>query len=377
MKPGLAIVAAALCCVSCTARRAAETPAPAAGHAANVYLATGANDLGPIARRTPTRVYVPNVISDDVYVIDPRTRTVVARYPAGNSPQHVVPAWDLKTLWVTGSAYRGRDGSLTPIDPLSGRPGRTVPVDDAYNMYFTPDGRSALLIAEADRKIEYRDPQTMRLQAALPVPGCKGLNHADFAPDGRYALFTCEFNNRLAKIDVERRQVLGYLDLPAGGMPQDVRMAPDGRTFYVANMLRDGVDLVDGPTLRLVGFIRTGVGTHGLYPSRDGTKLYVANRGSHRVDGPPRGPGSISVIDFASRRVERTWPIPGGGSPDMGNVSADGTELWLSGRFDGVVYVIDTRSGQVAKIPVGRMPHGLAIWPQPGRHSLGHTGVMR
>jgi len=371
----LAIALAALCCFSCTVRQTGETPAPAAR--VDVYAGTRAGDISPVARRTPTRVYVPDVLSDDVYVIDPGSGAVVDRFAVGHSPQHVVPSWDLKTLWVTGSADRGRPGSLTPIDPVSGKPGRTLRVDDAYNLYFTPDGRSALLVAEADRKIEYRDPHTMRLQAVLPVPGCRGLNHADFAPDASYAIFTCEFNDRLAKIDVTRRRVLGYLELPGGGMPQDVRMAPDGRTFYVANMLRDGVDLIDGPTLRPVGFIHTGVGTHGLYPSRDGAKLYVANRGSHHVDGPPRGQGSVSVVDFATRRVERTWPILGGGSPDMGNVSADGTQLWLSGRFDNVVYEIDTRTGQVAKIPVGHMPHGLTIWPQPGRHSLGHTGVMR
>ena len=83
------------------------------------------------------------------------------------------------------------------------------------------------------------------------------------------------------------------------------------------------------------------------------------------------------MIDFATRKVDAIWPIPGGGSPDMGNVSADGKHLWLSGRFDNVAYTFDTATGQVASIPVGRTPHGLTIWPQPGRYSLGHTGVMR
>ena len=111
--------------------------------------------------------------------------------------------------------------------------------------------------------------------------------------------------------------------------------------------------------------------------SRDAKSLYVANRGSHSVVGAPHGPGSISVIDFAARKVVATWPIPGGGSPDMGNVSNDGKTLWLSGRFDNVVYAVDTRSGQVHKIAVGIEPHGLTVWPQPGRYSLGHTGNMR
>ena len=154
-------------------------------------------------------------------------------------------------------------------------------------------------------------------------------------------------------------------------------MSPDGRRFFVADMMSDGVHVVDGASFRQTGFIPTGVGAHGLYPSRDGRKLYVANRGSNKIHGAKKGKGSVSVIDFATRAVEATWPIPGGGSPDMGNVSADGRQLWLSGRFDDVVYVIDTASGAVKSIAVGREPHGLTVWPQPGRYSLGHTGNMR
>ena len=73
----------------------------------------------------------------------------------------------------------------------------------------------------------------------------------------------------------------------------------------------------------------------------------------------------------------KTWPVPGGGSPDMGNVSADGKYLWLSGRYDNVVYRIDTASGAMDQIKVGLEPHGLTVWPQPGRYSLGHTGNLR
>jgi len=251
----------------------------------------------------------------------------------------------------------------------------------------------------------------MALAYSIATPDCPGINHADFSIDGRYALFTCEFDGGITKIDLVNRKVLGTLKLsryfnrpdalaviaapgkkprhvpdpsqPGGdicttpGMPQDVRVSPDGKTFFVADMMADGVHLVDGETFRQIGFIETGIGAHGLYPSRDGKSLYVANRGSNKIHGPPRGKGSVSVIDFASRSVVRNWPIPGGGSPDMGNVSADGKHLWLSGRFDDVVYRIDTQTGAVDKIKVGREPHGLTVWPQPGRYSLGHTGNLR
>jgi YVTN family beta-propeller protein len=348
------------------------------GSAVDIYAHAHAADLSPAVAGALERVYVPDLGSGDVTVIDPASMKVVDRFAVGGDPQHVVPAWDLRTLWVTGSG-RGRDGPgrLTAIDPRTARPIRSLTVADAYNMYFMPDGRSALVVAEARERLEYRDPRTMVLRDTLAVPRCAGINHADFAPDGRYAIFTCEFAGALAKIDVRNRKVLGMLNLSGGGMPQDIRSAPDGRLFYVANMMKDGVSLVDGDSFREVGFIPTGIGAHGLYPSRDGRKLYVTNRGSHAVAGRPRGPGSISVIDFATNRVEASWPIPGGGSPDMGNVSADGRLLWVSGRFDDRVYAVDTRSGAVTSIAVGRTPHGLAIWPQPGRHSLGHTGVMR
>jgi len=133
-------------------------------------------------------------------------------------------------------------------------------------------------------------------------------------------------------------------------------------------MMAGGVWKIDGNRLRVTGFVPTGPGAHGLYVSRDTRLLYVTNRAA----------GSISVLSFRTGRVVHTWHIPGGGSPDMGNVSADGKVLWVSGRWNGVVYAIDTRNGRLlAKIPVGSSPHGLCVWPQPGRYSLGHTGILR
>jgi DNA-binding beta-propeller fold protein YncE len=267
-------------------------------------------------------------------------------------------------------------------------------------MYFTPDGKSAIVVAEARRRLDFRDPHTMAMQYAIDVPQCGGINHAEFSIDGRYALFTCEFDGAVAKIDLPHRKVLGYLKLsmPATrvregfdprnpgaseictskkGMPQDVRISPDGKRFYIADMMADGVHIVDGASFSKVGFIPSGPGTHGLYPSRDGKFLYITNRGTHRIHGKRKGPGSVDVLEFASEKIVAHWAIPNGGSPDMGNVSADGKSLWLAGRFDDVVYRIDTGSGEVRTVKVGGEPHGLTVWPQPGRYSLGHTGNLR
>ncbi len=333
--------------------------------ALNVYAADAPNQLTGAARRARSLVYVPNSDSNTVDVIDPHTYKVVEHFSVGALPQHVVPAYDLKTIYVTND----RGNSLTPIDPRTGKPGRPIRVEDPYNMYFTPDGRRAIVVAERLHRLDFRDPHSFRLRHALRVP-CAGVDHMDFSASGSYLLASCEFSGQLLKVDVRREKVVGRLTLPDGrrGMPQDVKLAPDGKIFYVADMHANGLWEVDARRLRVTGFLATGKGVHGLYPSRDARLLYATNRDE----------GSISVISFRTRRVLEKWWLPGGGSPDMGNVSADGKVLWLSGRYDRVVYAMNTASGKLlAKIPVGAGPHGLCVWPQPGRYSLGHTGILR
>ena len=344
----------------------------------NIYAGAGAGMMSPEVADALERVYVPNLTMGRVDVIDPKTFTVVDSFRSAASPQHIVPSYDLKTLWVTGDVSgRGAHGSVVPIDAKTGKPGEAISVPDAYNMYFTPDGRSAIVVAEAMRRLEFRDPHTMELQGYVAAPLCAGINHADFSPDGTFAIFTCEFGNALVKIDMVEHKLLGTLKMSPGHMPQDIRSSPDGSVYFVADMLQDGVVLVDGKEFKELGFIKTGVGTHGLYPSRDGTKLYVTNRGTHNLGGIRNGAGSVSVLDFKTREIIATWPMTSGGSPDMGNVSADGKTLWLSGRYDAEVYAFNTETGSMRTIPVGGMPHGLTVWPQPGRYSLGHTGNMR
>jgi len=187
---------------------------PPVPDARNLYSETASGKWSPAVQGDLERVYVPNLRSNDVYVIDPNELKVIGRFKVGIGPQHIVPSWDLRTLWVTNNAEGRTDGSLTPIDPKTGKPGKAVMVDDPYNMYFSPDGKSAIVVAEARKRLDFRDPQTMAMQYSIDVPGCPGVNHADFSIDGRFAIFTCEFAGTLVKIDLAghsqfaRRQAL-------------------------------------------------------------------------------------------------------------------------------------------------------------------------
>src|SRR5581483_6789479 len=305
-----------------SSRRAPAAGAvPALVDAHDVYAADTPGNLTGPARFALPRIYVPNSRSNTVDVIDPATYRVVGHFPVGVLPQHVVPSYDLAHLYVTNDV----GNTLTVIDPRTAKPTRTIAVTDPYHMYFTPDGTKALV--------------------------------------------SCEFTGQLLELDVPHQRIVRSFRLNGGhAMPQDVKLSPDGRVFYVADMVANGVWIVSAQTWRTIGFVHTGSGAHGLYPSRNARDLYVSNRGA----------GSVSVLSFATRKVVRTWQIPGGGSPDMGGVSADGKVLWLSGRYNSVVYAISTTDGKLlAKIPVGDGPHGLCVWPQPGRYSLSHTGILR
>jgi DNA-binding beta-propeller fold protein YncE len=385
--PGLLVLALAAGCGGSgsgggqrtgTGARGAAADPPAAGTATrlspgrippllnrhDVYAAGRPGRLSPVVRGDPARVYVPNSGSNTVDVISQRTGRIVDHFAVGTQPQHVTPSWDLRTLWVTNDL----GNSLTPIDAHTGAHGAPVPVLDPYNMYFTADGRHAIVVAEAHRELDFRDPHTMRLEHSLQVPGCAGVDHMDYTADGRTALVSCEFAGRMIVVDLVHERLVKSIDLKPSAMPQDVKLSPDGRTFYVADMATGGVWLIDARSMTRIRFQPTGSGAHGLYPSRDSKLLYVSNRGE----------GSVSLISFRTRRPVRKWHIPGGGSPDMGGVSADGRVLWLSGRYNAEVYAISTTTGRLLhRIKVGHGPHGLCVWPQPGRYSIGHTGILR
>jgi len=330
----------------------------------DVYAADRPNALSAAVANDLNLVYVPNNGSSSVSIIDPKTYKVIRTVSVPFSPEHVVPSWDLRTLWVNSD----RGNALTPIDPATGQFGKPMSINDPYNLSFPPDGKYAIVMAEAAHQIVFRDAHTMAIHKIVPVK-CDGVNHADFSPDGRYFIATCEFSGDLVKVDTASETIIGTLHLPQPhSMPQDIKISPDGKTWYVADMQTSGIWMLNGDKFADPSFMPTGDGAHGLYVSRDSKVMYIANRGE----------GSVSVLDFATNKLIAKWQIPGGGSPDMGGLSADGKVLWLSGRYHGVVYAFDTTDGHlIAKIKVGSEPHGLAIWPQPGRYSLGHTGILR
>lgn len=333
----------------------------------NLYAADTPNNLSDVVKLMPELVYVPNFKSATVSVIDPKTYKVIKTIKTKAGAQHVVPSWDLKTLWVNDN----KGNYLTPINPMTATAGKDVYVHDPYNLYFTPNGKYAVVMAEADKEIVFRDPHTMAIKKVVKVP-CAGVNHADWSADGNYFVATCEFTGSVLLMDTANMKFLKVAKLPTVSsmypMPQDIKISPDGKTYYIADMASNGLWVMKASNFGKFSLIKTGRGAHGLYVTRDAKNLLITNRGE----------GSISVLRFSDNKLIAKWKIPGGGSPDMGNISTDGKFFWVSGRYDNEVYVFNIEKGKfVTRIKVGNEPHGLTYWPQPGRYSLGHTGIMR
>ena len=315
--------------------------------------------FSPAVRGVPERVYVPNSLSGTVSVIDPATFRVLRTFPTGSYDQHITPGWDLRKLYVNNTT----SDSLTALDPRTGRSVRAIPVVDPYNLYFTPDGSKAIVVAESLERLDFRNPHTWRLIKSVHIPS-PGPDHLDFTANGHALLISCEFSGTVYRIDTRTMRVTGKVAV--GGLPIDIKLSPDGTRFYVANQGLGGVTMISAQTLRILGFIPTGRGAHGFAISRNTRNLYVSNRLA----------GTISVINFSSHHVTATWHV--GGSPDMLQVSPDGHQLWTSNRYNGTVSVINTQTGRLINtITVGSSPHGLTYFPQPGGHSLGHNGVYR
>lgn len=329
----------------------------------NVYANTMSGTVPCPLCQVPERVYVPNSGAGTVDVIDPTTFKVIDHYAVGAIPHHIAPAWDMSALYVDNEG----SSSLTVLDIHTGRPtGQVIHIPFPYNLYFTPDGTKAIDVVERLQRIEFRDwRHGWKLLKSVGIPW-PGADHMDFSADGSYLMISTEYSGVVAKVDVNKMALVGAVHV--GGLPIDVKLSPDGSVFYVTNQGRMGVSVIDPIAMKEIQFIPTGRGAHGLAISRDTRSLYVSNRLE----------GSMSVISFATRSVVAKWWIPGGGSPDMLQLNPSGSQLWASGRYNKVVYVFDTTTGQlVARIPVGTEDHGLTFFPNVGLHSLGHNGVYR
>ncbi len=128
-----------------------------------------------------------------------------------------------QTLYANASGA----SRLVPIDPRTGKPGTPISVDAPYNLYFTPDGTQAVVMAERRDRIDFYDPHTWTLPSSIRAVRAR----ASTTPTGPWtaAGSWSPASSRGRSSSSTRRSGdarSGVLDLPPGSMPQDLRLTP-------------------------------------------------------------------------------------------------------------------------------------------------------
>ena len=196
--------------------------------------------------------------SNDVYVIDPATFKVVDKFKVGLNPQHVVPSWDLSTLWVANNAEgtqgrqpdadRPEDRQARQGDPRrrsvqhvfhAGRharrsswPRRTSASTSAIRRRWRCSRRSTTPGCARHQPRRLLDRRPLR-DLHLRVPGQPRRRSTSSQPQG-------DLGPTRSKLSARRGRACRRTSASS----------PDGKRFYVADMMADGVFVVDGETFK-------------------------------------------------------------------------------------------------------------------------------
>ena len=263
------------------------------------------NPFGVAVTPDGLKMYVANMNSGTVSVIDMINRTVLDNVPVGNTPYAVAVNPERTRVYVTNLD----DDTVSFIDTA------TNSVIDTFNVGDNPRGVAV-------------------------------------APDGTTVYVTNTGTNTVSVIDVITNNTKDTINLGNNiheGQPMGVTVSPDGTKVYVANFGGyydyDTVSVIDTATNTVTDTINVGVWPEGIAINPAGTRVYVTNIYSN----------DVSVIDSATNNVIATVPV--GNYPLGVSVAPDGRKVYVTNVNSGNVSVIDTETNTVkTSVEVGNSP---------------------
>jgi YVTN family beta-propeller protein len=282
-----------------------------------------------------------NSDDDSLSLIDTATYKEISRTHIGRSPHHLILTPDGKTLIVAMAS----GNELVFIDRASGTITQRIAASDPYQVAFSPDAKWFVATSLRLDRIDIYDAADYRLVHRLPAPTMP--SHIAFSTDSATVFITLQGANSLIAIDLASGKPIWTVAV--GPQPAGVWVRPSG-TILVGIMGSDHIAEVAANDGSIIRRIQTARGAHNFLLSPDGKVLYVSNRVA----------GTISILDPDTLAVTGTMPAPGG--PDDMALTADGQELWVTGRWKASVDVIDRVTGTLkTRIAVGRSPHGISL----------------
>ena len=284
---------------------------------------------------------------DAIGVVDTSTRRELARIPVGDEPIQMILAGD--QLFVSNlssndlriidiSTFQVQAHIKTAVQPLD-----LALTPDGKTLYATNSGTNALTIVD----VESGQAHTVLL--------------ADTS-EGLYGIAAT--NDKIFTTDIAGSQVLvlspqGRITdrIPVPPKPRSLALAPDGKTLYVTSMDTGRLTAIDADEATVSRSIDLGVsGTFAIAPSPDGRKLYLTAHGE----------GALLVVDAVNGILHKKLAI--GRNPRAIAFSPDGTQAYVTSSFSNEIHIVDAvRDSVVGHYATGQNPRGIAlaqpVWP--------------
>jgi YVTN family beta-propeller protein len=226
---------------------------------------------------------------------------------------------------------------------------------------FAQQGR-LLVTQKGDASLAIVDPAAGKVIASVQEGGVTG-HEVIASPDGRLAYVPIYGNSGVGKpgtdgtnlvvIDIATQKVVGNIDFGHGVRPHMPIFGPKDGLLYVTTELDRAITLIDPKTLKIVGSIPTGQAeSHMLALSHDGRRGYTANV----------GPGTVSVLDIATRKTIAIIPISG--NTQRISISNDDRWVFTADQTKPRLAVIDAQANQIKGwIPLDGLGYGSAPTP--------------
>lgn len=357
-------ILAAVFGVSCLAASAQAGQAPFASSAVNI----------PVSHAD--RVYAAEQFSNTVSVIDPESNELLGVIRLGDpQPGNFSPLYrgqvlvhgmgfapDKRTIAVVSIG----SNSVTFIDTMTNAVKATVYVGRSpHEAFFTPDGKEVWVTVRGESYIAVLDGKTYKEIGRIQTPNGPGMTI--FSPDGRYGYVCSSFVPELVVFDVKSHSMVGLVPQPSPFCP-NIAATPDGeQVWYTLKDVGKTVVINARPPFNTLKILDTGPITNhvNFADNANGKFAYVTVGGLNEV------------LAFRRSDFEKVATIPVGKLPHGIWPSGDGTRVYVGLENQDAMDAIDTLENRViASVPIGQAPQAVTYVPGAASSRDGREGLQ-
>jgi YVTN family beta-propeller protein len=328
----------------------------------------------PISHRD--RVYAAEQFSNTVSVIDPVDNKLLGVIRLGDpSPADLSPLYKGQVL-VHGMGFSPDhhtlaivsigSNSVSFIDTATNTVKHVTYVGRSpHEAFFTPDGKEVWVTVRGENYVAVLDSTTFAEKTRITVPNGPGMQI--FSPDGKYGYVCSSFNPEIDVVAIADHTIVGKVTQASPFCP-NIAATPDGTQVWFTLKDVGKTQVFDAhPPFALLKTIDTGPITNhvNIVHNANGTFAYVTIGGLNEVKV------------FRTDNFEQVATIPVGKLPHGIWPSGDGTRVYVGLEADDQMTAIDTLTGKViASVPIGQAPQAIAYVPNAVPNGAGTDNLM-